>query len=325
MSSFLYPLSPTKTHTYTYSVHIHTYITNDIHLPYTHTSHRFPEHVTTSHAYTTSRDPPRPPVLARPTPRALPRRRRAGDTPRVTTRHARDGRGGVGTTDRPVTTLDRPPLDVDHRRPRSSRPHSETRDEDDDEEDLDGEEDGDAGEEEDGVAPEARGEKTGEKGAGEEGERWRPARRSGRGACVKKRVERRARVRASSIGSTDENARDSTQIAFPFGDRPAWLDGSLPGDRGFDPFELGKKSEYLQFSPDALDGSAAKNPSGNVIGKVKATDNKPKARTLAVRVHAFFLRLVRVRCRIVHRSRGSRLSSSSIGYRSRRDRAKIWF
>jgi len=267
-----------------------------------------------------------PPVLARPTPRALPRRRRAGDTPRVTTRHDRDGRDGVGTTDRPVTTLDRPPLVVDHTRPRSSRPHSETRDEDDDdEEDLDGEEDGDAGEEEDGVAPEARGEKTGEKGAGEEGERWRPARRSGRGACVKKRVERRARVRASSIGSTDENARDSTQIAFPFGDRPAWLDGSLPGDRGFDPFELGKKSEYLQFSPDALDGSAAKNPSGNVIGKVKATDNKPKARTLAVRVHAFFLRLVRVRCCIVHRSRASRLSSSSIGYRSRRDRAKIWF
>ena len=30
-----------------------------------------------------------PPVLARPTPRALPRRRRVGDTPRVTTRHDR--------------------------------------------------------------------------------------------------------------------------------------------------------------------------------------------------------------------------------------------
>ena len=97
----------------------------------------------------------------------------------------------------------------------------------------------------------------------------------------------RARGHRADRDPTDEkNARDSTQIAFPFGDRPAWLDGSLPGDRGFDPFELGKKSEYLQFSPDALDGSAAKNPSGNVIGKVKATDNKPKARTLAVRARA---------------------------------------
>ena len=74
-----------------------------------------------------------------------------------------------------------------------------------------------------------------------------------------------------------------TQIALPFADRPSWLDGSLPGDRGFDPFALGKKSEYLQFDLDALDGSAAKNPSGNVIGKVKGTDNKPKARALAVR------------------------------------------
>ena len=132
----------------------------------------------------------------------------------------------------------------------------------------------------------------------------------------------RARCASWTIGSTDEtkNARDSTQIAFPFGDRPAWLDGSLPGDRGFDPFALGKKSEYLQFSPDALDGSAAKNPSGNVIGKVKATDNKPKARTLAVRARArvyFFRRLVRVVSRIVYRSRGARRSASSIGYRSR--------
>ena len=114
--------------------------------------------------------------------------------------------------------------------------------------------------------------------------------------CVRARDARdvmsravRARGHRADRDPTDEkNARDSTQIAFPFGDRPAWLDGSLPGDRGFDPFELGKKSEYLQFSPDSLDGSAAKNPSGNVIGKVKATDNKPKARALAVRARAHF-------------------------------------
>lgn len=28
--------------------------------------------------------------------------------------------------------------------------------------------------------------------------------------------------------------------------RPAWLDGSLPGDRGFDPLGLSKPAEYLQ-------------------------------------------------------------------------------
>ena len=245
----------------------------------------------------------------------------------MTTRHDRDPRDrrasprGRGRPDRPVTT----PRST---APPRSRRHSATRDEDDDDqEDLDGEEDGDAGEE-DGVAREARGEETGEEGAGEKGERERPARRSGRGACERETrgrcdVARGARARPPfRSGSTDEkNARDSTQIAFPFGDRPAWLDGSLPGDRGFDPFELGKKSEYLQFSPDALDGSAAKNPSGNVIGKVKATDNKPKARTLAVRARAracvFFCRPVRVVSRLAYRSRGGRRSASSIGYRSR--------
>ena len=30
--------------------------------------------------------------------------------------------------------------------------------------------------------------------------------------------------------------------------RPAWLDGSLPGDRGFDPLGLAKPVEYLQVS-----------------------------------------------------------------------------
>ena len=248
--------------------------------------------------------------------------------------HDRDPRAGVHPRlDRPrptdrstghdpsiVDSIDRPP-------------HSATRDDedDDDEEDLDGEEDGDAGEE-DGVARQARGEETGEEGAGEKGgERWRPARRFGRGAFARDETRRaraiRARCASSTIGSTDEtkNARDSTQIAFPFGDRPAWLDGSLPGDRGFDPFALGKKSEYLQFSPDALDGSAAKNPSGNVIGKVKATDNKPKARTLAVRARTFFVVSVAV-------ARGSFFARAGRHGRHHpsdidraRDRVKIWF
>merc|ERR1712100_544550 len=96
--------------------------------------------------------------------------------------------------------------------------------------------------------------------------------------AAKRPVKKAPAKKAASGGAP---RADLDAIAFPFGDRPAWLDGSLPGDRGFDPFELGKKSEYLQFSPDSLDGSAAKNPSGNVIGKVKATDNKPQARTLA--------------------------------------------
>ena len=67
---------------------------------------------------------------------------------------------------------------------------------------------------------------------------------------------------------------------------PAYLDGSLPGDAGFDPFGLSKPVEYLQFDLDGLDGSAAVNPYGRVIGKLKKVDNKPTERTIVVSVLA---------------------------------------
>jgi light-harvesting complex II chlorophyll a/b binding protein 4 len=99
--------------------------------------------------------------------------------------------------------------------------------------------------------------------------------------AVPRKTSAKPPARAAKKPTGSKVRADPEAIALPFADRPAWLDGSLPGDRGFDPFALGKKSEYLQFDLDALDGSAAKNPSGNVIGKVKGTDNKPKARALA--------------------------------------------
>merc|ERR1719409_1403713 len=41
--------------------------------------------------------------------------------------------------------------------------------------------------------------------------------------------------------------------------RPSWLDGTLPGDRGFDPLGLAKPVEYLQFDLDQLDQNQAQN------------------------------------------------------------------
>ena len=67
---------------------------------------------------------------------------------------------------------------------------------------------------------------------------------------------------------------------------PAYLDGTLPGDAGFDPFGLSAPTEYLQFELDSLNGSAAVNKSGNVIGKLKKVDNKPTERTIVVRILA---------------------------------------
>ena len=53
--------------------------------------------------------------------------------------------------------------------------------------------------------------------------------------------------------------------------RPDWLDGSLPGDRGFDPLGLSKPTEYLQVDVDQLDQNAAVNKPGRVVGAFTTT------------------------------------------------------
>ncbi|XP_057458576.1 chlorophyll a-b binding protein CP29.1, chloroplastic-like [Lotus japonicus] len=68
---------------------------------------------------------------------------------------------------------------------------------------------------------------------------------------------------------------------YPGAKAPEWLDGSLVGDYGFDPFGLGKPAEYLQFDLDSLDQNLAKNLAGDVIGTrtefedVKSTPFQP--------------------------------------------------
>lgn len=50
---------------------------------------------------------------------------------------------------------------------------------------------------------------------------------------------------------------------------PEWLDGSLIGDRGFDPLGLSKPVEFVQFDIDSLDQNGAVNPMGKAIGVFK--------------------------------------------------------
>lgn len=65
-------------------------------------------------------------------------------------------------------------------------------------------------------------------------------------------------------------------VWFPGAKRPEWLDGSLVGDRGFDPLGLGKPVEYLQFDYDSLDQNLAKNEFGDVIGiRTESTEVNP--------------------------------------------------
>ncbi|XP_072951067.1 chlorophyll a-b binding protein CP29.1, chloroplastic-like [Typha angustifolia] len=68
---------------------------------------------------------------------------------------------------------------------------------------------------------------------------------------------------------------------YPGAKAPEWLDGSLVGDYGFDPFGLGKPAEYLQYDLDSLDQNLARNPAGEIIGtrfetaEVKSTPFQP--------------------------------------------------
>jgi len=94
-------------------------------------------------------------------------------------------------------------------------------------------------------------------------------------------------VRAMATKAVKKAAKKGTQTkkasAAPKADRALWLpvttpppylDGSLPGDSGFDPLGLGKPVEFVQLELDALDQSAPKNSMGAVIGKIKPLDNK---------------------------------------------------
>ncbi|CAM8981025.1 unnamed protein product [Rhodiola kirilowii] len=58
----------------------------------------------------------------------------------------------------------------------------------------------------------------------------------------------------------------SRPLWYPGAKAPEYLDGSLVGDYGFDPFGLGKPAEYLQYDYDGLDQNLAKNLAGDVIG-----------------------------------------------------------
>ncbi|KAK9908191.1 hypothetical protein WJX75_003991 [Coccomyxa subellipsoidea] len=61
---------------------------------------------------------------------------------------------------------------------------------------------------------------------------------------------------------------------LPNTERPAWLDGSLPGDRGFDPLKLSAPTEFLQVGIDQLDQNKAVNKAGAIVGKFAAPKSK---------------------------------------------------
>merc|ERR1712187_495703 len=78
-----------------------------------------------------------------------------------------------------------------------------------------------------------------------------------------------------------------------------WLDGNLPGDRGFDPLCLAKPVEYLQFEVDQLDQNKSQNKAGSVIGSFKPVVDEVSSQTLQPYSEVFGLQRFR-ECELIH-------------------------
>merc|ERR1712188_203236 len=76
-------------------------------------------------------------------------------------------------------------------------------------------------------------------------------------------------------------------------------DGSLPGDRGFDPLGLSKPVEYLQFDLDQLDQNQAVNKAGGVIGSFTPTVDEVSTQSLQPYSEVFGLQRFR-ECELIH-------------------------
>ncbi|EIE21681.1 chlorophyll a/b-binding protein CP29 [Coccomyxa subellipsoidea C-169] len=84
------------------------------------------------------------------------------------------------------------------------------------------------------------------------------------------KIVRKAQKAANSATRTYKKF-DGDALWLPNTQRPAWLDGSLPGDRGFDPLELSKPSEFLQVDLDQSDINKSVNKAGGIVGKYSSS------------------------------------------------------
>merc|ERR1711959_291844 len=92
---------------------------------------------------------------------------------------------------------------------------------------------------------------------------------------------------------------DGDALWLPNTTRPAWLDGSLPGDRGFDPLGLAKPVAYLQFDLDQLDQNQAQNKAGGVVGSFKPSADEVTSQSLQPYSEVFNLQRFR-ECELIH-------------------------
>lgn len=101
------------------------------------------------------------------------------------------------------------------------------------------------------------------------------------------------------LGGAGYKKYDRDPRWLPAVERPSWLDGTLPGDRAFDPLGLAKPVEFIQYDLDSLDQNLAVNRKGEPIGAIKGTPDNVSTDRLQPYSEVFGLSRFR-ECELIH-------------------------
>lgn len=118
-------------------------------------------------------------------------------------------------------------------------------------------------------------------------------------APAAKTVKKTAAPSGTRVGGAGYRKYSGDALWLPNTSRPDWLDGSLPGDRGFDPLGLSKPSEFVQIGVDENDQNVAQNKKGSVEAVGLASPDVLSETRLAPYSEVFGLARFR-ECELVH-------------------------
>jgi len=101
------------------------------------------------------------------------------------------------------------------------------------------------------------------------------------------------------VGGVGYRKFQGDALWLPNTTRPQWLDGTLPGDRGFDPLGLAKPSDFVQVGLDGEDQNASVNLKGKPVGSVATSADEVSENRLQPYSEVFGLQRFR-ECELIH-------------------------
>jgi light-harvesting complex II chlorophyll a/b binding protein 4 len=114
-----------------------------------------------------------------------------------------------------------------------------------------------------------------------------------------KTTKKAAGTTATRSGGVGYRKYEGAALWLPNTTRPDWLDGSLPGDRGFDPLGLSKPSDFVQVNLDGENQNARVNLKGTAIGNIASVADEVSENRLQPYSEVFGLQRFR-ECEVIH-------------------------